>query len=152
MDTRIRFCFDAEGLHSTSFDVFNPPVLPQEGKIVRVDWKHYIEDEKALKVIKHIEMSSCFVAYISSINYKQDEVEMLVILQKDLDYENDVAVSSNRQYQNKIISTISTGLLSLIFSITACLLVESPVLSNSDVPIALSNSRTFQAFLMHSTS
>lgn len=88
MNTRVRFCFDAEGLGSTSFEILNPPVLPQEGKIIDAQWEHYIEDAEALKALEDINENGYLIANILSIKYTQDEVKMLVVLMKDNIYED----------------------------------------------------------------
>lgn len=88
MNTRVRFCFDAEGLGSTSFEILNPSVLPQEGKVIEADWGHYIADAEALKSLEDINENSCLIANILSIKYKPSEVEMLVLLMEDRIYED----------------------------------------------------------------
>jgi len=90
MDTKIRFCFEAEGLGCTSFVILNPPVLPQQGKIIDAQWDHFIKDKKALKALDDLQHSSCLIANILSITYEKDQVEMLVVLTEESIFNSNV--------------------------------------------------------------
>ena len=90
MNTKIHFCFEAEGLSSTSFVLLNPPVLPQEGKIIAAEWGHFIKDKKALKALDDLHHSSCLIANILSITYEKDQVKMLVVLTEESIYNSNL--------------------------------------------------------------
>jgi hypothetical protein len=86
MNTRLQFIFNDMDIKSV-IEILNPPTIPCNGELISFDWPSYISNKRDLNLIaRHLETNG-FRALVLSKHFAPEEVQIKVILIKDVDYE-----------------------------------------------------------------
>lgn len=88
MNTKVRFFFDNSDIKSV-IELLNPPTIPFNGELISFDWPAFISNKKDLRIIAQQIPNNGFKAMVLSKHFTSDEVEIRVILIKDIDYEKE---------------------------------------------------------------
>lgn len=84
MKVILRIQFDSI-CHAT-FDIENPPVIPNEGEIVDFRWSEFIDDKNDLRLLTEYGEYGVWVANILCKTYAKDNVIVFVALMQEEHY------------------------------------------------------------------